>query len=155
MKKKPAEDPKPPEWGYTPVDNLERTIRQYFREHKPRYRGEIQRATDAAYGCSLDSIGKSLGFPLLTDQERETIKEQSKYLRRKQRGLRNKAAADKGNLERGRQARVKELEAQLEQEGVPNRERTAKIHARINKETPERPITMNYVQKLRRRLRSK
>jgi len=163
MKKKPAEDPKPPELGpdlgYVPADNRGLTTRQYFREHKPRYQGKIQRATDAAYLNSLDSImGKgNPHFPPLTEQERETITKYGKHVRQTQRGLQNKPKADKGNLKRGQAKfeRVRRLEADHDRKGTPDHTRAAKIARHMNVETPSDPTSIDHVRRLRRRLLSK
>jgi len=122
-----------------------------------RWHGKIQRATDAAYLSSLDSImgNGNPHFPPLTEQERETITKHSKHMRQTQRGLRNKPAADKGNLKRGhaRFERVKRLEGEHDRKGTLEYTRAAKIARHMNVETPSDPISIDHVRRLRRLLR--
>ena len=129
-----------------PKVTLETFIRDFFHKHKPRYHGAIQRHTDDVYIRSLDKMGN---VPL-SDHERADVLKQSKHLRQTQRGLCNKRAANKGNIERGqrRLERVQELDAGLSQRGAPIRGRAARIAVIMNRETPEQPVTERYINKL-------
>ena len=136
-------------WGFIRTDTLESQVRQLILYQKRVYRGDIQRQTDEAYVNTLNKIGAPL-----TDVEREIVRKQSKYYRQADRGLRNKPKADEANRKRSRRGRVEELEALYAREGVPlPHDRAAKMLETINSESPERPVTLNYVQRLRRSLR--